>query len=102
MKKFKIKIVTACKNLKVREGLHIYGIRHSDDDWGKPITIEKFVMVNRYGYIVSQRPLDKIINSGRLVYELNDDERDEIFSREDDGWFYVNELFEQYDGGKNE
>ena len=97
--KFKIKIVTAGKNFNVREGLHLYGIRHSDDDWGKPITIEKFVLVNRYGYIVSKQPLDKIINSGRLEYKLNDDERNEIFNREDKGWFYVNELFEQYDGG---
>lgn len=102
MKKFKIKIVTMGESFNVKEGQHLYGIRHSDDDRGKPISVEKFVMVNRYGYIVSQRPLDKIINSGRLVYELNDDERDEIFNRENDGWFYVNELFEQYDGGKNE
>ena len=96
--KFKIKIVTASKNLNVKEGLHIYGIRHSDDDWGKPITIEKFVMVNRYGYIVSKQPLNKIINSGRLVYDLNDAERDEIFRREDKGCFDVRELFEQYEG----
>ena len=102
LKSFKIKIVTASKAFNVSEGLQLYGIRHSDDDWGKPISVEKFVMVDRYGYIVSQQPLDRIINSGRLVYELNDDEREEIFNREDKGWFDVRELFEQYDGGNDE
>ena len=95
--KFKIKIVTVGKNFKVRDGLYLYGIRHSDSDMGKPITIEKFVLVNRYGYIVSKQPLDKIINSGRLYYKLNNDERDELLRREDTGWFDVRELFDQYD-----
>ena len=95
--KFKIKIVTVGKNFKVRDGLYLYGIRHSDSDMGKPITIEKLVLVNRYGYIVSKQPLDKIINSGRLYYKLNNDERDELLRREDTGWFDVRELFDQYD-----
>lgn len=97
--KFKIKIVTVCKGLKVKEGQYCYGIRHSDSDWGEPITVEKMVLVNRYGFIISQRPLDKIINAGNKGYSLNEEEREVIQNREDKGWFYVNELFEQYDGG---
>ena len=95
--KFKIKVVTAGKGFKVKEGQYYYGIRHSDDDWGKPITVEKMVLINRYGFIVSQRPLDKIINTGNKFYNLNDEERQTIEKRLDTGWFYVNELFDQYD-----
>lgn len=96
--RFKIKIVTIGKGIKVKEGQYYYGIRHSDEDWNEPISVEKTVLVNRYGFIVSQSPLDKITNQGNSYYSLNEEERDIISKRIDKGWFYVNELFEQYDG----
>lgn len=99
MRKFKIKIVSVGKRLNPENGQHLYGIRHSDDDWGKPITVEKNVFVNRYGYIISEQPLDKIVNGENKFYELNSEERQIIFSRENTGWFDVRELFEQYEVG---
>ena len=95
--KFKIKIVTTGKGLKVKEGQYYYGIRHSDDDCGEPITVEKVVLVNRYGFIISKEPLNKIINAENKYHVLNEEERDTIIRRIDSGWFYVDELFEQYE-----
>ena len=42
----------------VPDGFHVYDIRHSDDDWGEPRTIEKSVTVNFYGSIILNHPLD--------------------------------------------
>ena len=97
MNKFKIKIVSAGKSLNFKNGLYVYGIRHSENDWNEPIAIEKLVVVDRYGYIVSKRPLDKIVNAEKRYYILSDEERQTIMTRIDTGWFDVRELFEQYE-----
>ena len=39
---------------------HIYGIRHSDNDWSKPSTVENFVSVNRWGFLVCDKPLKEL------------------------------------------
>ncbi len=37
--------------------LYKYEIRHSDDDWGEPVTIEPHVLVNFYGTVLTPEPL---------------------------------------------
>jgi hypothetical protein len=41
---------------------YIFAIRHEDNDWMMPITIEKVVTVNRWGFIVF---LDEVQSSGK-------------------------------------
>jgi hypothetical protein len=36
---------------------HEYYIRHADDDWDLPATIEKFVAVNKFGFIQAKEPI---------------------------------------------
>ena len=39
---------------KMKEGkIKVYGLRHSDTDWSKPVSVEKFVFVNRFGWFVT-------------------------------------------------
>lgn len=39
-------------------GLYPYGVRHRENDWGKPVTIENnLVTVDHYGYAVFQKPI---------------------------------------------
>jgi hypothetical protein len=49
-------------------GLHAYELRHSDDDWGQPTSLEEHVGVNYFGTVISQSeiPFDgfKQINEG--------------------------------------
>lgn len=40
------------------EGLHYYGIRHSDTNFMEPATVEQEVIVNHLGTIVTEEPLD--------------------------------------------
>ena len=40
------------------EGLYCYDIRHSDNDWDMPVTIEKRVVANWYGSILSKVPIE--------------------------------------------
>lgn len=42
----------------VPDGMYMYEIRHSDEDWGVPIQLGKSIMVNHYGTIISSRPID--------------------------------------------
>ena len=52
----------------VPKGLHVYDIRHSDEDWCEPATIEPKVIVNHMGSIITNEeitfdnPDDKYIN----------------------------------------
>jgi len=32
-------------------GYKVFFIRHSDEDWGEPVTIENYVRVNFYGFL---------------------------------------------------
>jgi hypothetical protein len=46
------------KRLPREVGKYVYAIRHKDDDWGEPITIEESVSVNHLADIVFNVPLD--------------------------------------------
>lgn len=48
---------TRIKKEDMIEGFNYYGIRHSDEDWGIPITIEDFVVVNHWGTLASKTDL---------------------------------------------
>lgn len=53
----------------------VYGIRHADDDWSLPRTIERSVVVNRYGILLAARPLQMNVDgSGIGIIELTDSE----------------------------
>lgn len=40
------------------EGKTLYDIRHSDDDWCDPATVEESVVVNWYGTILLNEPIE--------------------------------------------
>jgi len=35
----------------------MYGMRHADNDWSVPVTIEERVVVNRYGFMFASKEL---------------------------------------------
>ena len=35
-----------------------YGMRHGELDWGQPITVEPFVLCNRWGVMITEEPFD--------------------------------------------
>ena len=56
---------------------YMYGIRHSDSDWSKPVTVEPTVCVNRYGYMLCEKELDM----GKSGYiNINGGERRQIIN----------------------
>ena len=42
------------------EGLYYYGMRHDDNDWSEPCTIEIGVMVNFFGMLVTSAPIPSL------------------------------------------
>ena len=42
----------------VPDGMFMYEIRHSDEDWGEPIQLGKSILINHYGTIISSKPID--------------------------------------------
>lgn len=38
-------------------GKYLYDIRHSDDDWCEPATIEPHVLVNWFGTLICDKPI---------------------------------------------
>lgn len=42
---------------EIPPGIHLYDIRHSDEDWCEPATIEHRVLVNWYGTLIVNRPI---------------------------------------------
>lgn len=41
----------------IPDGLHLYEVRHTDDDWGAPCQLGHRIVVNFYGSIVSNQPI---------------------------------------------
>lgn len=50
--------------LPENSGLYQYDIRHSDEDWGEPATLEKYVLVNWYGRVISDKEFKLPENNG--------------------------------------
>ena len=42
----------------VPKGLHLYEVRHSDEDWGEPIQIAEWICVNHWGTLLSAKPIE--------------------------------------------
>lgn len=61
----------------VPDGLHVYDVRHDDDQQGLPVQIAKWVLVNHWGTLISDKPLDLIPNqAGTNAYLDIDPEED--------------------------
>lgn len=44
-------------NATIPEGLHSYELRHTDDDWGIPCQVAKQIIVNFYGTLLTNEPI---------------------------------------------
>ena len=42
----------------VPDGLHLYELRHADEDWCDPVQIGKGILVNFYGTVLSREPIE--------------------------------------------
>lgn len=51
------------------EGKYMYDIRHSDEDWCEPATLEPSVMVNWFGTIIVDEPIEFPDGKNYLVIE---------------------------------
>lgn len=70
-----------------RDDLYYYHLRHSDEDWANPCTIEDYVLLNHWGTICFKESIDNLLEpwgEGRLSIDLTQDEEDAI-------WFAINE-----------
>ncbi len=59
---------------KETEGKFIYDIRHTDEDWCEPATIEDHVLVNWFGCLIVNQPLsfpedDSYLTIANLSYK---------------------------------
>ena len=52
---------------EVPEGLHVYQIRHSDNNWSIPATLEKCVAVNYFGAFITEENLDGLFKETDYV-----------------------------------
>lgn len=68
-------------NVNKRSDLYHYQIRHSDEDWGEPCTIEPSVLVNHYGDIVSKESLDHLFDTRThwIQLQLENNDVEEIY-----------------------
>ena len=48
--------------------LHLYEIRHEDEDWGRPCQLAKGILVNFYGSLLTRHPIE-LPNSGYLDFD---------------------------------
>ena len=55
----------------VPEGLTLYEVRHSDEDWGEPCEVSHGILVNFYGSILTSDPI-QLCPDGRLLIEPDD------------------------------
>lgn len=61
----------------VPDGLYVYDVRHDDDQQGLPVQIATWVLVNHWGTLLSDKPLDLIPNqAGTNAYLDIDPEED--------------------------
>ena len=66
-----------CDRETLPKGMYMYEIRHDDDCQGDPCEIAKFIMVNHWGTVISNKPvrLTQQTVSGK-PYRLIDSEKD--------------------------
>lgn len=54
------------------EGKYLYDIRHSDNDWCDPATLEKKVIVNWFGTLIVDKPIQALEGPDRPYKEIVD------------------------------
>lgn len=72
-------LFTCCRtdHKTVPNGLHIYDVRHDDDQQGEPVQIARWVMVNHWGTLLTKEPLPLEENAlGNNAYLDIDPEND--------------------------
>ena len=57
--------------------LHVYDIRHSDDDFNEPTSVETKAIVNNWGTLISRVPL---LDESREFTELTEDESSTLYN----------------------
>lgn len=55
----------------VPEGLHRYEMRHTDDDWGEPCQLGYGILVNHFGTILTNEPI-QLDPGGHLDFDAED------------------------------
>jgi len=48
-------------------GQRVYAIRHAENDWGLPVTIEKFVCCNFFGTMIADESLEKFFKKDGYI-----------------------------------
>jgi len=66
---------------RVPESWCFYCIRHADDDWDEPITIERVVVCNRWGMIAFEKPLEESMFDSDGCINLTSEERESLLDR---------------------
>lgn len=72
------------------DGLHLYELRHADEDWGEPCQAAKGILVNFYGSILTVQPLP-IPASGYLDFDTQ-----ELVYVEDDACATLDEFTQKH------
>ena len=65
-----------------KEDLFYYELRHEDDDWSEPCTIDDFVWVNFWGTICFKESINHLLtpwSESRLSTNLTEKEIDDIW-----------------------
>lgn len=56
----------------VPDGVHLYEIRHADDDWSEPVEIAKGILANFYGTIFSREEFQLNPEGYKIIEEKDD------------------------------
>jgi|GEM_PF-5624645 len=62
-----------------QEGLFYYDIRHDEEDWCEPVTVEPGVLVNHFGTMVTTKPLTFSTEFGFQSIEITEEEKEMIY-----------------------
>lgn len=71
-----------------RDDLHYYHLRHSDEDFSEPCTIEDHVLINHWGTICFKESIDNLLepwSKDRLSTDLTEEEVSAIWSAISEG-----------------
>lgn len=52
---------------KQKKNKLLYAVRHSEKDWSRPVTIEKYVTCNYWGLILADESLQKFFIEGDYI-----------------------------------
>ena len=80
---------------KINEGkIKLYYLRHSENDWSKPITIENIVLFNRFGWFITSANSDEILSKKKSFYRLTK-KNYEVLSKDDENIFDVFDMMSE-------